>query len=144
MRTPFVRFFIVLTLAAICAISSFAASTAPADIVARAEQGDAEAQYRLGRVYQGGRGVAQDNAEAAKWYRRSAEQGYPPAERYLGLMYQGGYGGLPRDEVEARRWLSKAAEHGDSLAKFALFLEDIPLVPFVRELPEGARNLVFF
>jgi hypothetical protein len=144
MRPQIFRLFVALMLMAIHSVSSFAASPAPADIMARAEQGNAEAQYSVGLMYQGGRGVPQDLAEAAKWYRKSAEQGYPPAERSLGSMYQGGYGGLAKDDVEARRWLSKAAEQGDSLAKFALFLENTRLAPFVRGLPQGERDVVFF
>ena len=36
---------------------------------ARAEQGDAEAQVSLGVKYGNGDGVAEDNAEAARWFR---------------------------------------------------------------------------
>ena len=41
-----------------------------------AEQGDAEAQWHLGRCYRRGNGVAQDEAETAKWYRMAADQGH--------------------------------------------------------------------
>ena len=44
---------------------------------ARAEEGVAEAQFNLGVMYAEGRGVPQDDAEAARWYRLAAEQGYP-------------------------------------------------------------------
>jgi TPR repeat protein len=40
----------------------------------QAEQGDAEAQYYLGLMYDRGQGVPQDHAEAVKWLRRAAEQ----------------------------------------------------------------------
>ncbi len=40
-----------------------------------ADQGDADAQYSLGVMYDLGQGVAQDDAEAVKWYRAAAEQG---------------------------------------------------------------------
>jgi Sel1 repeat-containing protein len=46
-----------------------------------AEQGHAEAQYRLGSCYREGFGVQQDDAEATKWYRKAAEQGYIPTEK---------------------------------------------------------------
>ncbi len=49
-----------------------------------AEQGDADAQCSLGEMYDKGRGVAQDYAEAVKWYRMAAEQGYAWAQRNLG------------------------------------------------------------
>ena len=46
---------------------------------ARAEQGDAEAQFNLGVMYSNGEGVPQDDAEAVRWYRLAAAQGYARA-----------------------------------------------------------------
>ncbi len=40
-----------------------------------AEQGDASAQHNLGLMYNNGLGVAQDYAEAVRWYRKAVEQG---------------------------------------------------------------------
>ena len=40
-----------------------------------ADQGDADAQFKLGVMYSEGRGVPQDDAEAVNWYRLAAEQG---------------------------------------------------------------------
>ena len=37
-----------------------------------AEQGDAQAQYRMGVLNREGLGVPQDFAEAVRWYRRAA------------------------------------------------------------------------
>ena len=39
-----------------------------------ADQGLAKAQERLGALYYGGQGVAQDYTEAVKWFRLAAEQ----------------------------------------------------------------------
>jgi uncharacterized protein len=39
-----------------------------------AAQGDAVAQLIMGHRYDNGEGIAQDYAEAVKWYRKSAEQ----------------------------------------------------------------------
>ncbi|WP_424339039.1 tetratricopeptide repeat protein, partial [Henriciella sp.] len=39
-----------------------------------AEQGDAEAQYNLGVMYQNAEGVTRDDAEAVRWLRLAAEQ----------------------------------------------------------------------
>ena len=52
-----------------------------------ADQGDAEAQYNLGLMYDNGEGVLQDDAEAVKWYRLAAEQGRADAQLLLGNMY---------------------------------------------------------
>ena len=49
-----------------------------------AEQGNAKAQNELGLMYDKGRGVPQDNAEAAKWYRMAAVQGYAKGQLALG------------------------------------------------------------
>jgi len=40
----------------------------------RAEQGDAEAEAKLGSAYVRGRGVPQDYNEALRWYRRSEKR----------------------------------------------------------------------
>jgi TPR repeat protein len=41
----------------------------------------------LGAIYVDGRGgLAQDYAEAVKWYRRAAEQGNADAQTRLGVM----------------------------------------------------------
>ena len=52
-----------------------------------AVQGDADAQYSLGRRYYNGEGVAKDYAEAAKWFRLGAEQGHAGAQYALGVMF---------------------------------------------------------
>ena len=40
------------------------------------------AQYNLGNKYDNGTGVAQNYAEAARWYRLAAEQGHPSKQRF--------------------------------------------------------------
>ncbi len=84
-----------------------------------AEQGDAEAQFRLGQMYYEGEGVPQDNAEAFKWYRMVAEQGDASAQYRLGWMYHSGKG-VPQDYAEAVRWYRTAAEQGHANAQFIL------------------------
>ena len=64
-----------------------------------AESGDAEAQFRLGGLYDTGRGVPQDDAEAMKWYRLAADQGHAMAQHNLGGMYHLGQG-VPQDYAE--------------------------------------------
>ena len=48
-----------------------------------AEQGDARAQFNLGFMYADGRGVAQNDTEAVKWYRLAADQGHATAKQSL-------------------------------------------------------------
>ena len=85
----------------------------------RAEAGDAAAQYSLGRMYDSGHGILEDDAEAAHWYRRAAEQGHARAQYNLGLRYDFG-AGVPEDAAEAVRWYRLAAEQGYPPAKVAL------------------------
>ena len=49
-----------------------------------ADQGLPKAQSALGLMYQDGQGVAQDDAEAVKWFRLAAEQGDADAQSNLG------------------------------------------------------------
>ena len=81
-----------------------------------AEQGHAPAQYRLGVMYDDGKGVRQDDAEAVKWYRRAAEQGHAPAQSALGVRYATGQG-VPQDYVTAYAWTNIAAAHGHTNAR---------------------------
>ena len=48
-----------------------------------AEQGHAQAQYRLGICYDEGSGVEEDEDEAVKWYWKAAEQGHWDAKEML-------------------------------------------------------------
>ena len=81
-----------------------------------AEQGDADAQFRLGRRYANGWGIAQDVSQAAQWYRRAAEQGQAEAQYELGLMYDSGKG-VAKDHSLAVLWYRKAAEQGHAGAQ---------------------------
>jgi len=80
-----------------------------------AKQGNAGAQWVLGRMYYNGQGVLGNDAEAAKWYRKAAEQGNEWAQSFLGYMYE-----IRRDYAEAVKWYRKAADQGFIGAQFAL------------------------
>ena len=84
-----------------------------ADLRARAEQGNAEAQLALGGMYFAGQGVAEDPTEGVRWWRLAAEQGHLPAQTGLGGRYFNGRG-VAQDEAEAVRWYRLAAEQGDA------------------------------
>ena len=85
----------------------------------RAEAGDATAQSRLGKAYQDGNGVPQNDVLAAKWFRKAADQGDPAAENSLGFMYRTGEG-VSLDKEEAVRWYASGAKHGSPQAMFNL------------------------
>ena len=52
-----------------------------------AEQGDSKVQYRIGKLFLNGVGVAKDKAVAIQWIKRSAEQGYAEAQCELSKFY---------------------------------------------------------
>ena len=92
------------------------AAAQTSDIRTRAEQGDADAQARLGSMYFLGQRVPQDDREAVRWFRRAAEQGNAFAQFLLGTMYHNGRG-VPQDDREAVRWYRRAAEQGEARAQ---------------------------
>jgi TPR repeat protein len=99
---------LVFALPAACQI---AGSAPVSQLVQRAEGGDAEAQFELGRSCEDGKGVEQDDIRAIEWFRKSADQGNPRAQNGLGVMYALGRG-VQRDKEEAVRWYKKSAKQG--------------------------------
>ena len=47
-------------------------------------------------VHKNGSGVAKDDAEAVKWYKKAVEQGHAGAQRNLGVMYAEWLGSIER------------------------------------------------
>jgi TPR repeat protein len=86
-----------------------------------AEAGDVRAQSLLGLMYYRGRGVAQDDKEAATWFRRAADGGDATAQFYLGGMFSEGRG-VPQDYAESAQWYHRAADQGDGQAQYNLGL----------------------
>lgn len=85
-----------------------------------ADAGSSEGQHRLGLIYaRGDAGQPRNDARAAELFAKAAEQGHRRAQTNLGLLYLRGQG-LPRDVVQARAWLEKAASDGDPYAMYAL------------------------
>ena len=78
-----------------------------------ADQGDADAQFNLGLMYENGQGVPQDYAEAFKLYRLAADQGDADAQYNLGVMYKNGQG-FPQDYAEAFKWFRLSAKQGNA------------------------------
>lgn len=89
------------------------------ELRASADSGDAEAQFTLGAMYYDGLGVARNEKEAAKWYRKAANQGNAAAQFKLGQMYEYGLG-VRKDEKDAVAWYRKAADQGNSSAQVNL------------------------
>lgn len=82
---------------------------------AKAEAGDANAQFALGEAYRAGRGVTADPETAIMWYRRAANQGHIRASEELGFaLFAHG------DRREAMPYVEKAAARGDARALYVL------------------------
>jgi TPR repeat protein len=84
-----------------------------------AEQGDAEAQFGLGVIYNDAVGVPRDYTEANYWFLRAAEQGYAPAQFNLGNAYKNATG-FSADAGMAVIWWRKAAQQDFAPAQFNL------------------------
>ena len=79
-----------------------------------AEQGDDQAQYYLGRMYEEGTTVPESWEEKLKWYRLAADNGNDSAQYTLGVLYH--TSSRSRDYVEAHKWLNLAAAQGNQSA----------------------------
>ena len=101
-----------------------------------AEQGNAEAQLYLGKMYMLGQGVLKDPDQAVKWFKASAEQGNADAQFFLGSYYL-----LPHlDIAEGVKWLRLSADQGQQDAQLLLgktYLlgdQDLPRDPVQAEM----------
>ena len=81
-----------------------------------AEQGDAEAQHRMGELWLFGRGVVEDIDEGLRFLEKAADLGYVRTIRLLGYMYQKGWT-LPQDFILAHKWYNIAASLGDDKSR---------------------------
>lgn len=84
-----------------------------------AENRNADAQFKLGMMYEEGRGVAQDYAEAVQWYQHAAAQGHATAQYKLGVMYEEGRG-VDQNYDKALLFYRPAAAQGNADAWYKL------------------------
>jgi|SRR5271157_134629 len=83
-----------------------------------ADQGDADAQFALGVIYQYFL-RCQDHSVAAAWYFLAADQGHSGAAFELGSLYEIGQG-VRQDHAHAAAYYRQAAEQGHERARQAL------------------------
>lgn len=86
---------------------------------AAADKGHKKAQYRLGRCYDKGYGVKENDQKAFELYQKSAKQDYAKAMFQLGKCYMKGKG-VAANQEEARKWIKRAIsdeKHGDEILK---------------------------
>jgi len=91
----------------------------PEKILQRAQQGDAEAQWKAGELYHNGDGVRQSDRDAVEWFQRSAEQKFVLAATALGAQYWAGEG-VAQNYNKAYFWYDVALAEGDPNAESKL------------------------
>ena len=70
-----------------------------------------QAMYLLGALYEAGKGVEKNMAEAVSYMQKAADMGYGPAECALADMYYEGRG-VDRNYGKAVEWYAKAEAQG--------------------------------
>lgn len=84
-----------------------------------ADEGNPQAQYRLGLLYANGEGLPLDYVAAADYFEQAAEQGVAEAMRLLAWLHANGFGVEQSDE-RTRHWYLRAAEGGDLNAQLTV------------------------
>ncbi len=95
-----------------------------------AEKGSAFAQLWVGNLYDRGRGVPRDPAQAAQWYEKAAENGFAIAMYNLGAHFRERASSAKGEDqkkfyTQAREWYQRGSEvgHPDSMWAIAKFYE---------------------
>lgn len=96
-------------------MSELEADELRASLVARAEQGDEEAEYELAWRLALGSGLPLNDVEAVEWLHKAAENGHALAQNNLGARYYAG-DGVKQDLIEAFHWFHAAWKQGDKKA----------------------------
>lgn len=87
------------------------------DLLRKAQEGNAEAQWRLGKLYAKGEGVPQSDANAKYWYEQAAVQkdiGIDVLEDLACLYME--EDGIPENQEKAIEWFERAAARGSTWA----------------------------
>ena len=112
------------------------------NLVAMAQSGDAESQYKLGLNYIYGTDVPKDPKEAAKWFSLANDQGFLPARRELGILLASGEAG-EQDFERAVQYLSDAADELDPSALYHLGIMYEHGIGVEKDLQRAVRMLAY-
>jgi TPR repeat protein len=97
------------------------------ELLAKAAETNAEAQYQLGLMLADGTGGAKDDVGARNLFAKAAAQNHAGALERMGEFAQEGRGG-PKDSAAAKAYYERAAALGDEDAKKALKRIECPYV----------------
>ena len=109
------------------------------ELLGKAAETNAEAQYQLGLLLADGTGGAKDDAGARALFEKAAAQNHPGALERMGAFAAEGRGG-PQDKDAAKTYFKRAADLGDEQAKAELKRLNCPIaiknkqVQFVTDL----------
>jgi TPR repeat protein len=112
------------------ALGGNAAAADPArarEVLAKAAETNAEAQYQLGLMLADGTGGPKDDAGARALFEKAAAQNHPGALERMGAFAQEGRGG-PKDKDAAKDYYKRAADLGNEQAKEELKRLNCPVV----------------
>jgi TPR repeat protein len=113
-------------------LAALGGNAAPSDpsrareLLAKAAETNAEAQYQLGLMLADGTGGEKDEAGARALFEKAAAQNHPGALLQMGAFTEAGRGG-PKDSAAAKAYYQRAADLGDDDAKKALKRMECPL-----------------
>ncbi len=76
--------------------------------LSEAEKGNHDAEYYVGKIYEGGLGTEPDYKAAASWYEKAAAAGHSASQFTLATLYEKGLG-VPADKTKAFNLYRRAA-----------------------------------
>ena len=82
-------------------------------------KGNKLAQYKLGILYEKGKGINQDSEKTLSWWKLAAENGHARSQYHFGVMHYQGKG-TSQNFKKAAKWIMKSAEQGDKFAHSTL------------------------
>src|SRR5258708_25727023 len=77
--------------------------------LAEAEKGNVEAEYYVGKIYEGGLGTEPDYKSAASWYEKAAAAGHSASQFSLAALYEKGLG-VTADSTKALNLYRSASD----------------------------------
>lgn len=113
-------------------------SSTLAQLIARANGGDAKAAMALGIKYADGDGVSVNETESVFWLQKAADAGEAPAQYRLGTFYERGRG-VVADAGQALRWYAEAAKRGNRRAMHNLGVDYADGAGTTKNFLEAAR-----
>ena len=104
----------------------------------KADDGDANAQYRLGLRYTNGSGVSQIYRTATIWFNKAAKANHAAAQYMAGINYYTGRG-VAQNHTIAVELFTKAADQGHSKSQYQLADSYANARGVLKDLPWAAR-----